>query len=109
MLRWVRRRPEEPTEAAAAQTAYSHGTWGFLVTRADGPDGRGATIDAIRRLVASIERADRTASQLSRRIAKLTVWLLMFTIVISALTVALLLAERQVWPFVPETLVLEGI
>ncbi len=50
-------------------------------------------------MVARLEEADQTSSKLSRRIAWLTFWLLLFTIAIFALTAVLVLSELKLWPF----------
>ena len=91
MMRWFRRR-RRPPGAAEETTPYVSSPWHVLAFNADvGQRGQGSVVEASRRVVAAIEGADWSATQLSRRIATLTVWLVVFTVAICALTVILVL------------------
>jgi hypothetical protein len=99
---WFHRRCR-PLGAAEEKTPYHSDPWSALALKADvAPHQRqGAVVEASRRVVAAIQSADWGATQLSRRIATLTVWLGVFTVLIFVPTVILVLLGMTELGWVP--------
>ncbi len=92
-MRWFRRR-QQPEPTPEEHTAFSDRLWTTLVTSAmTSNHGLGIVVEASRRVVRALEASDRSATKLGQRIWWLTLWLLIFTVVICALTIVLVVVR----------------
>ena len=92
-MRWFRRR-QQPGPTPEEHTAFSSQPWTALVTSAMVINhSQGIIVEASRRVVRALEASERSATKLGQRIWWLTLWLLIFTVVICALTIVLVLVR----------------
>jgi len=76
-------------------TRYTGVEWNRLADLADGVGkgiGPSVFMEPMRRVVAALDRSERSATALGKRIKTLNVWLLVVTIAIGAMTVVQALA-----------------
>ncbi len=94
---WFRRRMETQEPVRPDVTPLSDAPWSKLHGEAEKVQlGPGATIEASRRVVIALGASEQSATKLGKRIERLNLWLLIFTIAICGLSVVLVLVELGV-------------
>jgi hypothetical protein len=78
----------------ADETDFSTRTWSYLAGNAEvGQRGQGAVVEAMRRVVVALDGSEKSAHAVGHQMWWLTLWLLVFTVVIGALTGVLVWLE----------------